>query len=151
MIRGGDNMTREFNRNMFVMLFSIMVGAIIITYFAADVSRRGEIETLTEKTTELEGEIKSIEEMNINFTNYFMKSTVLLEASREDRAFGDYHFDLAFLGYNSMLSEDNEIKMNQYKNMTMSNCTNAMEKYLFSHDNFGVAENFFVETKAFTN
>ncbi|GAI56025.1 unnamed protein product, partial [marine sediment metagenome] len=36
-------MERLFTKNMFVMLLSIMIGAIIITYFVADIVYRSNI------------------------------------------------------------------------------------------------------------
>ena len=137
-------MAREFDRNMFIMLLSIMIGAIIITYFAADIVRRSEIESLTT-------EIETIEERNINFTDHFMKSSVLLDSAKDDRAFGNYHFDLAFLWYNSALSEKNSSTMELYKNRTIDNCTNAMPNYLNSNNNFEEAKGSFNDTKAYTS
>jgi len=140
-------MAREFTKNMFVMLFSIMIGAIIITYFVGDIIYRSDIETLTVQHTT---EIESLEEMNINFTSHFLSSSVLLDKSREDRAFGDYHFDLAFLWYNSALSETNETIMDLYKARAIDNCTNAMPNYINSHLNFEEAQASFSDTKAYT-
>ena len=143
-------MAREFDRNMFVMLLAIMVGVIIITYFVADIMRRAEIENLTNQLDIKTGEIETITANNINFTNHFMKSSVLLDSAREDRAFGDYHFDLALLWYDSALSSKNASNMDVYKNMTIDNLTNAMEKYLISHQNYKESGKFFDATKAFT-
>ena len=122
-------MVRLFDRNMFIMLLAIMIGAIIITYFIADIQNRSRIETLTIEHT---AEIETIEGKNINFTNRFLKSSVLLDGAREDRAFGDYHFDLAFLWYNSALLEKNNGTMELYKTRCIENCTSAMPKYLYS-------------------
>ena len=58
-------MAREFNRNMFIMLLAIMIGIIIITFFAADIIKRSEIETLQSEHTV---EIKGIQSRNENFT-----------------------------------------------------------------------------------
>ena len=71
-------MARELDRNMFIMLLSIMIAAIIITYFAADIVRRSEIEKLTT-------EIETIEERNINFTDRFLKSSVLLVQTEQGK------------------------------------------------------------------
>jgi len=141
-------MAREFTKNMFVMLFSIMIGAIIITYFVGDIIYRSNVETLAMQHTT---EIESLEEMNINFTSHFLSSSVLLDESREDRAFGNYHFDLAFLWFKSALVEENSSTMDVYKNRTIDNCTYAMEKYLISHQNFKEAKIFFNDTKAYTS
>ena len=129
------------------MLLAIMIGAVIITYFVADVQGRSRIETLTIEHTE---EIETIEGKNINFTNYFLKSSVLLDAAREDRAFGDYHFDLAFLWYNSALQERDNETMELYKTRCIENCTYAMPNYLNSHDNFKESMISFINTKTFT-
>jgi hypothetical protein len=140
-------MAREFTRNMFIMLLSIMIGAIIITYFVADIVYQSNIRTLKETHTI---EIETIEERNINFTSHFIESLVLLDKSRDDRALGNYHFDLAILWYNSALSEKNSSTMELYKNRTIGNCTDAMPNYLNSHQNFKTAKSFFNATKAYT-
>ena len=82
---------------MFIMLLAIMIGAIIITFFIADIVNRSKLETLT---TEYEAEITTISSKSENFTSYFLKSSVVLDQAREDLSFGNYHFDLAFLWYN---------------------------------------------------
>lgn len=131
-------MARVFDRNMFIMLLAIMVGAIIITYFIADIVNRSKIETLT---TEHALEIETIEERNINFTDHFMKSSVLLNDAIEDMLYGDYHFDLA-----AKLWYPNA----KYENV-INNCTSAMENYLTSHQNFNTSKSFFNDTKAYTS
>jgi len=141
-------MAREFTKNMFVMLLSIMVGAIIVTYFVGDIVYQSNIRSLTTQHTV---EIETIEGKNINFTDHFLKSSVLLDSAREDRAFGNYHFDLAFLWYQSALSERNSSLMELYKNRTIDNCTNAMPQYLNSHQNFESAKSSFNDTKPYTS
>ena len=141
-------MAREFNRNMFIMLLAIMLGAIIITFFAADIVNRSKIETLT---TEYETEITSISSKGENFTSYFLKSSVILDQAREDFAFGNYHFDLAFLWYNTALSEKNSLTIDLYKTRGKDNCTDAMPYYIFSHDNYKDAKSYFNDTKSYTN
>ena len=69
-------MVKIFDRNMFVMFLSIMIGIIIITFFIADIKARSEEE---EKYTI---QIGNIEQKNLNFTNFFMKSSVLLDQAR---------------------------------------------------------------------
>lgn len=130
-------MAREFGRNMFIMLLAIMIGAIVITYFAADIVNRSKIETLSTKHTE---EIETIEVRNINFTNHFMQSSVILDAAREDRAYGDYHFDLARVFYADGVYQK-----------VIDNCTSAMEKYLNSKDNFEISNGYFNDTKSYTS
>lgn len=130
------------------MLVAIMVGVIIITYFAADIQKRAQIATLT---SEHISEISIIEGKNINFTNNFLQSSVLLDSAREDRAYGNYHFDIALLFYNSALSEKNSSTFSLYTSRTIDNCTSAMENYLISHLNFLSAKSFFNGTKKYTN
>jgi hypothetical protein len=141
-------MTREFTHNMFIMLLAIMIGAIIITYFAADVINRTTIETITSEHRE---EITNIQSSNENFTSNFLKSAGLLDQAREGRAFGNYHFDLAFLWYNSALLQKNQTTIDLYKNRAVENCTNAMPKYMNSYNNFESSKERFQETKTFTN
>ena len=138
---------RIFDRNMFIMLLAIMVGAIIITYFVGDIVNRSKIETLT---THYEGEITTVKDKSENFTSHFLKSSVVLDQAREDRAFGNYHFDLAFLWYQSALSEKNGSLFELYKIRGIDNCTNAMPNYYFSHLNFEEAKIYFEDTKAYT-
>lgn len=141
-------MAREFNRNIFVMLLAILVGVIIITYFVADIVNRSKIETLT---THYKGELTTVKGKSENFTSHFLKSSVVLDQAREDRAFGNYHFDLAFLWYQSALSEKNSSLMDLYKERGIDNCTNAMPYYYNSQLNFEEAKKHFNGTKSFTD
>ena len=141
-------MPRVFDRNIFIMMFSIMLGVVIVTYFVADIVHRSQIDELN---TEHVSEIKNIEENNINFTNSFLESSVLLDSAREDRAFGNYHFDLAQLFYTSALNEKNESLMNEYKNESIDNCSKAMPMYLTAQKNFITSTKFFKETMNFTD
>lgn len=138
-------MVREFDRNIFVMLLAIMVGVIIITYFVADIVNRSKMETLT---TQYEGEITTVKVKSKNFTSHFLKSSVILDQAREDRAFGNYHFDLGFLWYRSALAERNSSLMDLYKLRGIDNCTNAMPYYYNSHLNFDEAQEYFDDTKS---
>ena len=140
-------MARLFDRNMFIMLLAMMIGFITITYFVADVVNQSKIDNLT---TAYITEMESIEKMNINFTNNFLESSVLLDTAREYRAFGNYHFDLASLFFTSALSERNTSIMESYKNITIDNCTKAMPKYNISSLNFKTASSFFDNTKKYT-
>jgi len=140
---------REFDRNTLIMLLSIMVGVVIITYFVADIQARTDVtETLTIEHVE---EIATITNNNENFTNNFMKSSVLLDSAREDRAAGNYNFDLAFLWYKSALAEKNETNMDLYKSRTLTNCDNAMYNYSISSKNFEEASKNFNNTKTFVS
>ena len=141
-------MARIFNRNMFVMLFAIMIGVIIITYFAADIVAQGKIKNLT---TQYKGEITTVKSDSENFTSRFIKSINILDQAREDRAFGNYHFDLGFLWYESALSERNFTYFEQYKERGIDNCTNAMPKYYYSYLNFEEAKQYFNQTISFAN
>jgi len=136
-------MAREFDRNLFVMLLAIMIGVIIITYFVADIVNRSKIDILTEEITTIKGQSE-------NFTSLFLKSNVVLDQAREDRAFGNYNFDLAFLWYNSALSEKNSLLMDLYKARGINNCTNAMPNYYNSHLNFEEAKMYYNITKSYT-
>jgi len=140
-------MARLFDKNMFIILMAIMIGFIIITYFVADIVNQSKIDTLT---TAYVSEVEAIEEMNINFTNNFLESSVLLDSAREYRAFGNYHFELASIFFNSALSEKNISMMELYKNRTIDNCTEAMPKYNISNLNFEAASSFFDNTKKYT-
>jgi len=141
-------MARVFDRNIFIMLLAIMIGVIVITFFIADIVNRSTIETLT---TEYETEITTISSKSENFTSYFLKSSVVLDQAREDLAFGNYHFDLAFLWYNSALSEIDSITLELYKTRAVDNCTIALPNYIYAHDNYQEAKSYFNDTKLFTN
>jgi hypothetical protein len=125
-----------------------MLGFIVITYFVADVVHKTQIEQLT---LEYNTEIETIEEKNIYFTTSFLESSVLLDSAREDRAFGNYHFDLAQLFFTSALSENNETKMYEYKDNCIDNCTKALPKYKLANENFKLSKTFYNNTKKFTN
>lgn len=141
-------MIRVFDRNIFIMLLAIMIGVIIITYFIADLVNHSKLETLT---TEYKTEITTISSKSENFTSYFLKSSVLLDQARGDLSFGNYHFDLAFLWYNSALSEKNISNLELYKTRGIDNCTNAFPYYIIAYDNYKDAKSYFNETKSFTN
>jgi hypothetical protein len=141
-------MVRVFDKNMFIMMLAIMVGIVIVTYFIADIVYQSQIDEIN---TDHVSKIKTLEQNNINFTSSFLESSVLLDSAREDRAFGNYHFDLAQLFYTSALNEDNETTMNQYKNSSIDNCTLALPNYLTANENFLISAGFFEKTKNFTD
>ena len=143
-------MPREFDRNMFIMLLAIMIGVIIITYFTADIIRRTEIENLQSKIKTRDVEIQDVKERNINFTSYFLKSSAVLDKAREDRADGNYNFDVGFLWYTTALSEKNSSKLGIYKNRTIKKCEHAMYNYTNSYHNFKKASEFYLKTKNYT-
>jgi len=66
-------MARLFDRNIFIMLLAVMIGFITVTYFVADIVNQSKMDDLT---TAHITEMESIEEMNINFTNSFLESSV---------------------------------------------------------------------------
>lgn len=139
--------SKKFDKNLFIIMFSLMVGFVIITYFFADIVHQTQIQQLNSEYTL---EIETIEENNIYFTNSFLESSVLLDSAREDRAFGNYHFDLAHLFYTSALSEKNETIMQENKDNCISNCSNALPKYETASKNFQLASSFFESTKQYT-
>jgi len=129
------------------MLLAIMVGVILITFFVADIVNRSAIDELkSEHSTEIE----KIESDNENFTSNFIKANINLDRAREDRAYGTYHFDLAFLWYQSVLSEKNITNFELYKSRGIDNCTNAMPKYNNSYNNFDLAKEDFSKIKSYT-
>jgi len=140
-------MAREFTRNLFIMMLSVMTGIVVITFFVADVVHQSQIKQLN---SEHISEIHTIEKNNIQFTSSFIESSVLLDSAREDRAFGNYHFDLAQLFFSSALSERNETIMEEYKEDCTMNCIQALPKYEISSQNFDIASSFFESTKQYT-
>jgi|WetSurMetagenome_2_1015567.scaffolds.fasta_scaffold00975_6 hypothetical protein len=137
-------MAREFTRNMFIMLVSIMTGVVIITFFIGDIMNRSKIDTMT---LEHGIEISDLNSRNENFTNHFLQGVVKMDSAREVREVANYYFDFALFWFNSALA-------NQSKNLTIQcidNCTNAMEKYLTSYENFGKSEPYFLKARNYTN
>ena len=70
-----------------------------------------------------------------------------MDSAREVREMGNYHFDFALFWFNNALA-------NQSKNLTtlcIDNCTQAMEKYLSSYENFGKSRPYFIAAKNYTN
>jgi hypothetical protein len=130
-------MAREFTKNMFIMLVAIMIGVFVITYFAADIINRSKIETLT---TEHVTEIKDINSMNENFTNYFLQGSVKMDSAREIREVGNYYFDLAARIW---------YPQGEYQKV-IGNCTDAMSQYLISNLKFAESKPYFIAAKTFT-
>lgn len=142
-------MARVFDRNMFIMLLSIMAGVIIITFFIADIQARTSV--TKELTTKYTADIKDIETKNINFTNSFIQSLGLLDLARGFMASGSYNFDLAMIWYTTALSETNATSFETYKSRTISNCDDAIYNYTYCYENFIEARNKFERTKAYIN
>jgi len=139
-------MERIFDRNMFLMFLAIMVGAVVVTYFAADIVNRSTIDTLNSQHVVI---IQSMEEKNENFTSNFLESSILLDTARENRATGNYLFDLARLSYTGALYALDAEAMEIDKNRAIENCTMAVAEYENSHLNFKSASQQFMVTKAF--
>jgi hypothetical protein len=133
------------------MLVSIMIGVILITFFVADIQRKSQVEQLENTINLKEGQIVEIEGRSINFTNSFLKSSVLLDQAREDRAAGSLPFDLAMIDYNTALTLTNITKLEQYKIDILNNCNDANYNYTNSHMNFLTAKTKFNETKELTS
>lgn len=134
-------MVRIFDRNMFIMLVSIMIGVIVVTFFAADIMRRSEIEGYQDEIQTITTEKQLIEELSKNFTDHFFKSIGSLDLSREYRADGNTYFDLAAsLWY----------PQGEYEKV-MQNCTFSMDNHLFAYENFLNTKVFFGQTGAFTS
>ncbi|MEM0492512.1 MAG: hypothetical protein QXS02_00925 [Candidatus Thermoplasmatota archaeon] len=141
-------MAREFTKNMLIMLISIMVGVVIITYFVADIVRRTQIETLT---IEHAAEIQNINYRNENFTDHILQGTVKMDSAREIREVGNYYFDFALFWYtNAVSTYNNSIRVN-YCNRCITNCTEAMTNYLSSYDKFKISKPYFEKAKDYTD
>jgi len=137
-------MAREFTRNMLIMLVTIMVGIVIITYFAADITRRSQIDTLN---VEHKTEIRTITNKNENFTDHFLQGMVKMDAAREIREIGNYHFDFALFWFTNARI----ILTNESTSKCIENCTNAMVNYLKSYQDFNLSKPYFTQAKQFTN
>lgn len=140
----GKNMAREFTRSMLIMLVSVMVGVVVITFFTADIVNRSKIDTLNILHTV---EIVDINSKNENFTNHFLQGSIKMDAAREVREVANYYFDFALFWFNNALA-------NQSKNLTkkcIDNCTNAMQKYIDSHGNFKKSTPYFENARNYTN
>ncbi len=137
-------MAREFTRSLFIMLVAIMVGAVIITYFVGDIANRSKIDTMTIQHVI---EISDLNSRNENFTNYFLQGSVKMDSAREVREVANYHFDFALFWFNNALAN----KTTSLALLCIENCTNAMEKYLGSHENFGKSKPYFINARNYTN
>lgn len=136
-------MAREFTRNMFIMLVSILIGIIIITYFVADIVNRSKIETLNLEHT---AQIEDINSINENFTNFYLQGTIKMDAAREVREVGNYYFDFALFWFNNALVNRTTILLNR----CIDNCTQAMITYLASYQKFNESKPYFETAKTYT-
>jgi hypothetical protein len=134
-------MPKVFTKNMFIMLLSIMIGAVIITYFIADIERQSEIETYKKEIQTITFEKEYVTSQSKNFTDNFFKSLGSLDLSREYRSEGNAYFDLA-ANINYHQKDYDKI---------IENCTQAMELYIYSYENFLDTKDYFNDTKAYTN
>ena len=137
-------MAREFTKNMFIMLVSIMVGVIVITYFVADIINRSTIETLK---IEHVGEIQDINSRNENFTNYYLQGSITMDSAREIREVGNYHFDFALFWFNNALINIST----SFIHRCIDNCTSAMLNYISSYGKFGESKPYFEKALGYTN
>ena len=135
-------MGREFDRNLFIMLLAIMIGAVIITYFVADLVNQSKIETATSQLAEEHiVEIGDINSKNENFTDNFLQGSVKMDSAREIREVGNYHFDLsARIWY----------PQEEYQRV-INNCTEAMVKYQASKQKFTDSKPYFIAAITFTD
>ena len=131
-----NGLARIFDRNMFIMLLSIMIGAIIITYFVADIARRSEIESYQEQIEDITTEKNVFENKSKNFTDHIFKSLGSLDFSREYRSSADSYYDVAALIW---------YPNGEYEKVIV-NCTSAMEDYLLGYENFLNTKGFFNDT-----
>ncbi|MCX6666263.1 MAG: hypothetical protein NT038_09475 [Euryarchaeota archaeon] len=136
-------MAREFTKNMLIMLVAIMIGIAIITFFIADVMRQSQIETLS---VEHKTEIQDITYKSENFTDHFLQGIVKMDAAREIREVGNYHFDFALFWYSNARANTTIAFVDQ----CIENCTDAMTSYLSSYDNFHLSQPYFEQAKNFT-
>ena len=129
---------------MLIMLVSIMVGVVIVTYFIADIINRSTIETMT---IQHNVEIVDINSRNENFTNYCLQGSIKMDSAREVREIANYYFDFALYWFNNALATSN-------KNLTIQsidNCTKAMGQYLTAYESFGKSRPYFETAKNYTN
>ena len=147
-------MVRVFDRNMFIMLVAIMVGAVIVTYFAADIVNKSKIETLT---IEHGVEIQDVHSKNENFTDNFLQGSIIMDSAREVREVANLNFDFALFWFNNALANVTVWYDSEWVNTTedlvekcIENCSEAMINYLTSHYKFGESEPHFYNAKMFT-
>ena len=140
-------MTSSYNKKNIVTIITLIIIFSLITYFVSFTIYNSEINLIYELHN---NEIKSIEEKNNNFNNVFLESLILEDSSNRDRLLGDYYFDLARIFYNETLNQNDEIKMNEYKNITNSNCEKAINVYLISSENYKLSKIFFNKSKNYT-
>lgn len=137
-------MAREFTRNMFIMLVAIMVGAVVITFLAADIVNRSQITMIN---TQHGIEMTDLRSQNENFTDYMLQGSIKLDAARETREVANYYFDFGLYWFNLALNEGNVSRAG----LSMENSTLAAGQYLDAFANFKLAPPCFVSARNFTN
>ena len=144
-MRRDSRLARLFDRNMFIMLLAVMLGAIIITFFLADIIRQSEFDverkSYIQEIEDVTTEKNIFENQSRNFTDNFFKSLSSLDLSREYRAEANSYFDFAA---SIWFPQKDYIK-------TIENCTSAMESYIFAYDNFLNTASFFNTTKNYSS
>jgi len=134
-------------KNLVIILITLILIIFLILYFFTYNIYNSEIEYLNKSHLD---EIQSIEEKNNNFNNIFLESLILEDSSTRDRLLGNYHFDLAIIFHNETLNQNDEIKMNEYKNITNTNCEIAIKSFLISSQNYKISNTFFNKSKKYT-
>lgn len=137
-------MAREFTRNLFIMLVAIMVGAVIITFFAADIVNRSQITAINMAHGQ---EIVDLNSRNENFTDYMLQGTLKLDAARETREVANYYFDVALYWFNVALHDGNLT----LANLSMANSTLAEGQYVNAMTGFTQSIPYFENARNFTN
>ncbi len=130
------------------MLVSIMVGAVIITYFVADIVNRSKIETIT---LEHATEITTLTNTNENFTDYFLQGSIKMDAARESREVGNYYFDFALYWYSTAVATKNTTYQHITIDYCIDNCSNAMTSYWMSYEKFGESKPRFSKAQNYTS
>lgn len=137
-------MVRLFDRNLFIMLLAVMLGAILVTFFVADIIRQSEFDverkSYIQEIEDVTTEKNIFENESKNFTDNFFKSLSSLDFSREHRAEANSYFDFAASIW---------FPQKNY-NKTIENCSSAMESYIFAYNNFIATAGFFNTTSQYT-
>jgi len=141
-------MAREFDRNMFIMLLAIMIGIVIITAFIGDIIKRSDIDRIEKNFTQ---EKEDIIFKNENYTNNFMKSTVILFQAVDDRGDGNNKYYSAYDDYQKITVEKNIISFESDKTKIIDNCEKAMNEYSKAYNNFQLSIKYFNYTKTCTD
>lgn len=140
-------MSLFYDKKNITIIIALIIIFCLITYFVSNTIHNSEIEKINKLHLT---EIESIEEKNNKFNNIFLESLTLEDSATRDRLMGNYYFDLALFQYNLTLNEIDEKKMNDYKNMTKSNCNIAIETYYISSQNYMSSSIFFKNSIKYT-